>query len=108
MFSSAAHTGQYSFPLPSVMIDCDDDKENIPSESDYEDLPSMYKEDDEEEDEEDEEDDEEGDDDSLFTSKLIQYYKNRTYEGSLSFMILYLFVVEDSWITLSVQRRSRR
>ncbi|XP_056600208.1 phosphatase and actin regulator 1 [Triplophysa dalaica] len=68
--SSAAHTGQYSFPLPSVMIDCDDDKENIPSESDYEDLPSMYKDDDEDEDEEDDEEDDEGDDDSLFTSTL--------------------------------------
>ncbi|XP_016386086.1 phosphatase and actin regulator 1 isoform X2 [Sinocyclocheilus rhinocerous] len=58
--SSAVHAGQYSAPLRAVVIDCDDDKENIPNESDYEDLPSMYK------DEEQEEDD----DDSLFTSTL--------------------------------------
>uniref|UniRef100_A0A672NTD2 Phosphatase and actin regulator n=1 Tax=Sinocyclocheilus grahami TaxID=75366 RepID=A0A672NTD2_SINGR len=48
----------YSAPLRAVVIDCDDDKENIPNESDYEDLPSMYK------------DEEEDDDDSLFTSTL--------------------------------------
>ncbi|KAK7162390.1 hypothetical protein R3I93_006628 [Phoxinus phoxinus] len=61
--SSALHTGQYGSPLPSALIDCDDDKENIPSESDYEDLPSMYKDEEQDEDEED-------DDDSLFTSTL--------------------------------------
>ncbi|XP_016355576.1 phosphatase and actin regulator 1-like [Sinocyclocheilus anshuiensis] len=60
--SSAVHAGQYSAPLPAVVIDCDDDKENIPNESDYEDLPSMYK------DEEQEEEDDDDDDDSLFTS----------------------------------------
>ncbi|XP_016118339.1 phosphatase and actin regulator 1-like [Sinocyclocheilus grahami] len=60
--SSAVHAGQYNAPLPAVVIDCDDDKENIPNESDYEDLPSMYK------DEEQEEDDD--DDDSLFTNSL--------------------------------------
>ncbi|XP_059420181.1 phosphatase and actin regulator 1-like isoform X3 [Carassius carassius] len=59
--SSAVH----SAPLRAVVIDCDDDKENIPNESDYEDLPSMYK--DEEQEEEEEEED---DDDSLFTSTL--------------------------------------
>ncbi|XP_026053079.1 phosphatase and actin regulator 1 isoform X5 [Carassius auratus] len=58
--SSAVH----SAPLRAVVIDCDDDKENIPNESDYEDLPSMYK------DEEQEEEEEEDDDDSLFTSTL--------------------------------------
>ncbi|KTG33871.1 hypothetical protein cypCar_00038352 [Cyprinus carpio] len=62
--SSAVHAGQYSAPLRAVVIDCDDDKENIPSESDYEDLPSMYR------DEEQEEDEDEDDDDSLFTSTL--------------------------------------
>lgn len=61
--SSAVHTGQYSAPLRAVDIDCDADKENIPNESDYEDLPSMYK------DEEHEEEEEEDDDDSLFTSQ---------------------------------------
>ncbi|XP_056149210.1 phosphatase and actin regulator 1-like [Lampris incognitus] len=69
--SSALHgAGQCSLldrrEVPSVIIDCDDDKENMPNESDYEDLPSMYK--DEEDDDDDDEDDE--DDDSLFTSTL--------------------------------------
>lgn len=48
-----------------MIIDYEDDKENMPNESDYEDLPSMYK--DEEDDEDD--DDEDEDDDSLFTSE---------------------------------------
>ncbi|XP_074523864.1 phosphatase and actin regulator 1 isoform X2 [Halichoeres trimaculatus] len=67
--------------VPTVMIECDDNKENLPNEADYEDLPGMYKdeeeeeeeEDDEEEEEEDddeEEEDEEEDDDSFFTSTL--------------------------------------
>ncbi|XP_062337627.1 phosphatase and actin regulator 1-like isoform X2 [Osmerus eperlanus] len=68
--SSVLHAGQCSLldsrQVPSVIIDCDDDKENMPNESDYEDLPSMYK----DEDDEDEEEDEEEDDDSLFTSTL--------------------------------------
>lgn len=55
--------------VPSVIIDYDDDKENMPNESDYEDLPSMYK--DEDDDVDDEEDDDE-DDDSIFTSSLAQ------------------------------------
>ncbi|XP_038159797.1 phosphatase and actin regulator 1-like isoform X3 [Cyprinodon tularosa] len=55
--------------VPSVIIDYDDDKENLPSESDYEDLPSMYK--DEEDDVDDDEEDDE-DDDSLFTSTLAK------------------------------------
>ncbi|XP_051730121.1 phosphatase and actin regulator 1 isoform X5 [Ctenopharyngodon idella] len=63
--SSAVHAGQYGTPLPAVVIDCDDDKENIPNESDYEDLPSMYK-----DEEQDEDEDEEEDDDSVFTSTL--------------------------------------
>uniref|UniRef100_A0A667YUS8 Phosphatase and actin regulator n=1 Tax=Myripristis murdjan TaxID=586833 RepID=A0A667YUS8_9TELE len=69
--SSMMHTA------PTVMIECDDDKENLPNEADYEDLPSMYKDEEEEEEEEDEEeedeeeeDDEEDDDDALFTSTL--------------------------------------
>ncbi|KAM9848837.1 phosphatase and actin regulator 1 [Aulostomus maculatus] len=65
--------------VPTVMIECDDDKENLPNEADYEELPGMYK-DEEEEDEEDEEEEddeeeeeeeeEEDDDDTLFTSTL--------------------------------------
>ncbi|KAJ8367419.1 hypothetical protein AAFF_G00317990 [Aldrovandia affinis] len=54
--------------VPTVVIECDDDKENMPNESDYEDLPSMYKDEDDEDDEDD--DDEEDDDDTLFTSTL--------------------------------------
>ncbi|XP_052403457.1 phosphatase and actin regulator 1 isoform X3 [Carassius gibelio] len=62
--SSAVHTGQYSAPLRAVDIDCDADKENIPNESDYQDLPCVYKDEEQEEDEEDE-------DDSLFTNALV-------------------------------------
>ncbi|XP_064202389.1 phosphatase and actin regulator 1-like isoform X2 [Anguilla rostrata] len=68
--SSALHGGQCSLmdirQVPTVVIECDDDKENMPDESDYEDLPSMYK---DEEDDDNEEDDED-DDDMLFTSTL--------------------------------------
>ncbi|XP_036375253.1 phosphatase and actin regulator 1-like isoform X2 [Megalops cyprinoides] len=68
--SSALHTGQCGFldsrQVPTVVIDCEDDKENMPNESDYEDLPSMYKDEEDEGDEEEEDDD----DDSLFTSTL--------------------------------------
>ncbi|XP_018526414.1 phosphatase and actin regulator 1 isoform X1 [Lates calcarifer] len=64
--------------VPTVMIECDDDKENLPNEADYEDLPGMYKDEDEEEEEEEEEEDEEeeeedeeeDEDDTLFTSTL--------------------------------------
>uniref|UniRef100_H2MRX9 Phosphatase and actin regulator n=1 Tax=Oryzias latipes TaxID=8090 RepID=H2MRX9_ORYLA len=71
--SSALHSGFQCAPLdkrevPSVIIDYEDDKENMPNESDYEDLPSMYKE--EEEDGDDDEEDDE--DDSIFTSTLAQ------------------------------------
>uniref|UniRef100_A0A673Z2H7 Phosphatase and actin regulator n=1 Tax=Salmo trutta TaxID=8032 RepID=A0A673Z2H7_SALTR len=68
--NNAMHSGQCSLldrsQVPSVVID-EDNKENMPNESDYEDLPSMYK--DEDEDDNDEYDDED-DDDSLFTSTL--------------------------------------
>ncbi|XP_064189929.1 phosphatase and actin regulator 1 isoform X3 [Anguilla rostrata] len=56
--------------VPTVVIECDDDKENMPDEADYEDLPSMYKDEEDEEEEDDDEDDEEDDDDTLFTSTL--------------------------------------
>uniref|UniRef100_A0A3P9NH30 Phosphatase and actin regulator n=1 Tax=Poecilia reticulata TaxID=8081 RepID=A0A3P9NH30_POERE len=55
--------------VPSVIIEYEDDKENMPNESDYEDLPSMYK--DEEDDVDDDEEDDE-DDDSIFTSTLAK------------------------------------
>uniref|UniRef100_A0A7N9AUA0 Phosphatase and actin regulator n=1 Tax=Mastacembelus armatus TaxID=205130 RepID=A0A7N9AUA0_9TELE len=51
--------------VPSVIIDYEDDKENMPNESDYEDLPSMYK---DEDDDVDDDDDDDEDDDSIFTS----------------------------------------
>lgn len=66
--------------VPTVMIECDDDKENLPNAADYEDLPGMYKdeegeeeEDEEEDDEEEEEEDdeEEDEDETLFTSKHL-------------------------------------
>ncbi|XP_076000908.1 phosphatase and actin regulator 1-like [Genypterus blacodes] len=71
--SSALHGGGQCTILdrrevPSVIIDYEDDKENMPDESDYEDLPSMYK--DEDDDVDDDEDDEE--DDDIFTSSLAQ------------------------------------
>ncbi|XP_072771289.1 phosphatase and actin regulator 1-like isoform X3 [Nerophis lumbriciformis] len=70
--SSVLHGGSQCAPLdrrevPSVIIDYEDDKENMPNESDYEDLPSMYKDEDDVEDEDDDEDD-----DSIFTSTLAQ------------------------------------
>ncbi|KAG7236126.1 hypothetical protein INR49_000690 [Caranx melampygus] len=48
--------------VPTVMIECDDDKENLPNEADYEDLPGMYKDEEEEEDDEGEEEEEDEDD----------------------------------------------
>ncbi|XP_041103956.1 phosphatase and actin regulator 1-like isoform X2 [Polyodon spathula] len=65
--SSGLHAVQGSIvdgkQVPTVVIECDDDKENVPNESDYEDLPSMYR----DEQDEDEDDD---DDDAFFTSSL--------------------------------------
>lgn len=55
-----------------MVIDCEDDKENMPNESDYEDLPSMYKDeedDDDDDDDDEEEEDDDDDDDALFRSK---------------------------------------
>ncbi|XP_074492384.1 phosphatase and actin regulator 1 isoform X2 [Sebastes fasciatus] len=71
--SSMMHTA------PTTMIECDDDKENLPNEADYEDLPEEEEDEEEEEEEEDDDDDdddeededeEEDDDDTLFTSTL--------------------------------------
>ncbi|KAG7514913.1 hypothetical protein JOB18_045380 [Solea senegalensis] len=66
--------------VPTVMIECNNDKENLPNEADYEDLPGMYKDEDEgedeeededdDDDEEDDEDEEEDEDEALFTSTL--------------------------------------
>ncbi|XP_059199775.1 phosphatase and actin regulator 1-like isoform X2 [Centropristis striata] len=70
--SSALHGVGQCLPLdrrevPSVIIDYEDDKENMPNESDYEDLPSMYKDEDDSVDE-----DEDDDDDDILTSSLAQ------------------------------------
>ncbi|XP_072801764.1 phosphatase and actin regulator 1 isoform X5 [Vicugna pacos] len=51
--------------VPTVVIECDDNKENVPHESDYEDSPCLYTREEEEEEEEDEDDDS-----SLYTSSL--------------------------------------
>uniref|UniRef100_A0A8D0G3H4 Phosphatase and actin regulator n=1 Tax=Sphenodon punctatus TaxID=8508 RepID=A0A8D0G3H4_SPHPU len=50
--------------VPTVVIECDDNKENVPHESDYEDSSCLYT---REEEDEDEDEDEDG---SLFTSSL--------------------------------------
>lgn len=50
--------------VPTVVIECDDNKENVPHESDYEDSSCLYAREEEEEEEEDE------DDASLYTSSL--------------------------------------
>ncbi|CAB1332176.1 unnamed protein product, partial [Coregonus sp. 'balchen'] len=53
--------------VPTVMIACDYNKENLPNEEDYQELPGSYR---DEDDEEDEEEEEEDDDETLFTSTL--------------------------------------
>ncbi|XP_015284586.1 PREDICTED: phosphatase and actin regulator 1 [Gekko japonicus] len=50
--------------VPTVVIECDDNKENVPHESDYEDSSCLYTR------EEEDEDEEEDDESSLFTSSL--------------------------------------
>uniref|UniRef100_A0A3Q3NHB7 Phosphatase and actin regulator n=1 Tax=Labrus bergylta TaxID=56723 RepID=A0A3Q3NHB7_9LABR len=73
--SSMMHT------VPAVMIECDDNKENLPNQTDYHDPSGRYtheeedeeeeeEEDEEEDDEEEEDEDEEEDDDTFFTSSL--------------------------------------
>lgn len=47
--------------MPTVVIECDDNKENVPHESDYEDSSCLYTREEEEEEDED-------DDSSLYTS----------------------------------------
>lgn len=66
--------------MPSVIIDYEDDKENMPNESDYEDLPSMYKDEDDDVDDEDEDEDE---DDSIFTSERPQLSARLHRHGTL-------------------------
>ncbi|XP_056270541.1 phosphatase and actin regulator 1-like isoform X2 [Pseudoliparis swirei] len=54
--------------VPKGRIECDGDKENLPNEADYEELPD--EEEDEEDDDEEEEEDDEDDDNTLFSSRL--------------------------------------
>lgn len=50
--------------VPTVVIECDDNKENVPHESDYEDSSCLYTREEEEEDEDD--------DSSLYTSACVR------------------------------------
>lgn len=52
--------------VPTVVIECDDNKENVPHEPDYEDSPCLYGR------EEEEEEEDEDDDASLYTSTCRQ------------------------------------
>lgn len=54
--------------MPTVVIECDDNKENVPHESDYEDSSCLYTR------EEEEEEEDEDDDSSLYTSECIQLF----------------------------------
>ncbi|NWV33103.1 PHAR1 regulator, partial [Grantiella picta] len=68
---SVTKTGPGGLPdmrqVPTVVIECDDNKENVPHETDYEDTSCLYPGRQEEEEEEDEEED-----NSLFTSPLAR------------------------------------
>lgn len=68
IFLSSSNNSSALHVVPAVVLDCEDDKENMPDESDYEDLPCMYKDEEEEEDDDDGEEEDDDDDDSLFTS----------------------------------------
>lgn len=62
--------------VPTVVIECDDNKENVPHESDYEDSSCLYAREEEEEEEEDD------DDASLYTSTCGQ-----TFHGGWGSMV---------------------
>lgn len=62
--------------MPTVVIECDDNKENVPHESDYEDSSCLYTR------EEEEEEEDEDDDSSLYTSAYIPALL-RGWEGRL-------------------------
>ncbi|XP_054237933.1 phosphatase and actin regulator 1 [Indicator indicator] len=67
---SVTKTGPGGLPdmrqVPTVVIECDDNKENVPHETDYEDSSCLYPRQEEEEEEDEEEDN------SLFTSSLAR------------------------------------
>ncbi|XP_041423681.1 phosphatase and actin regulator 1 isoform X2 [Xenopus laevis] len=54
--------------VPTVVIECEDDKENVPHETSYDDSSCLYSRDEEEDDDDD--DDDEDDDSSLYTNSL--------------------------------------
>ncbi|XP_077126013.1 phosphatase and actin regulator 1 isoform X2 [Ranitomeya variabilis] len=57
--------------VPTVVIECEDDKENVPHESIYDDSSCLYARDDEDDtDDDDDDEDEDDDDSSLYTSSL--------------------------------------
>ncbi|XP_053570723.1 phosphatase and actin regulator 1 isoform X2 [Bombina bombina] len=66
---SKSGLGNYSDKrqVPTVVIECEDDKENMPHDTIYDDSSCLYNRDDEEDEEEDEDED---DDTSLYTSSL--------------------------------------
>lgn len=65
--------------VPTVVIECDDNKENVPHESDYEDSSCLYTREEEEEEEEDEDDDS-----SLYTSRYFHTLGAWRVQGSVS------------------------
>ncbi|MEE6464964.1 hypothetical protein FKM82_006413 [Ascaphus truei] len=71
IISKAGHCYTDMRQVPTVVIECEDDKENVPHEASYEDSSCLYSRDEEEDDEEDEDEDDDDDDDgSLYTSSL--------------------------------------
>ncbi|XP_056377163.1 phosphatase and actin regulator 1 isoform X5 [Hyla sarda] len=56
--------------VPTVVIECEDDKENVPHELNYDDSSCLYSRDDEDDEDDDEEEDDDDDDSSLYTSSL--------------------------------------
>ncbi|XP_075441803.1 phosphatase and actin regulator 1 isoform X3 [Ascaphus truei] len=70
IISKAGHCYTDMRQVPTVVIECEDDKENVPHEASYEDSSCLYSRDEEEDDEEDEDEDDDDDDGSLYTSSL--------------------------------------
>ncbi|XP_053321984.1 phosphatase and actin regulator 1 isoform X2 [Spea bombifrons] len=56
--------------VPTVVIECEDDKENVPHETNYEESSYHYSRDDEDDEDDDDDEDDEDDDSSLYTSSL--------------------------------------
>lgn len=71
---SVTKTGPGGLPdmrqVPTVVIECDDNKENVPHETDYEDSSCLYPR------QEEEEEEDEDEDNSLFTSKTDSIFSS--------------------------------